>query len=271
MTSALAPFPTPQFELPSIEFGEISLSNLSLSISKTNELFLGRVAMIGLSASLIGEILTGAGPLGQLGYEAGSPIAPDWFVLLLLLGNLVPPLLPTTQVFVSEQELAEIERMRQEVAAELSALASASGGRRGSGSNGNGRERGEGGAGAAAAAARPGGTGGALQGEGPSGRTGGPFSLLPSISKAQALTIGKGCQLFFSLSLLGEMISGYGPLNNLGFEVGVHIHDENALVVAAVVALLYAAASEGTGRFVEGSDEEEGAKEVEGAGTQPRT
>lgn len=43
--------------------------------TKENELFVGRVAQLGFAASLIGEAVTGLGPLAQFGLETGLPLS----------------------------------------------------------------------------------------------------------------------------------------------------------------------------------------------------
>jgi photosystem II protein len=46
--------------------------------TKRNEIFVGRVAMLGFAADLIGEQLTGGkGPLAQIGLGIGQPLNPD--------------------------------------------------------------------------------------------------------------------------------------------------------------------------------------------------
>merc|ERR1711943_103705 len=47
---------------------------ISLGFTKANELFVGRMAMLGFAASLIGEILTGRGALAQFDVETGLPL-----------------------------------------------------------------------------------------------------------------------------------------------------------------------------------------------------
>ena len=42
--------------------------------TKANELFVGRLAQLGIAFSLIGEIITGKGALAQLNIETGIPI-----------------------------------------------------------------------------------------------------------------------------------------------------------------------------------------------------
>merc|ERR1719390_488596 len=48
---------------------------ISLGFTKSNELFVGRMAMLGFAASLIGEILTGKGALAQFDVETGLPLS----------------------------------------------------------------------------------------------------------------------------------------------------------------------------------------------------
>jgi photosystem II protein len=55
-----------------------------LGFSERNELFVGRVAMIGLVASLVGERVSGKGALAQLGMETGLPTYEVEPLLLLL-------------------------------------------------------------------------------------------------------------------------------------------------------------------------------------------
>lgn len=43
--------------------------------TKANELFVGRLAQLGIAFSLIGEIITGKGALAQLNFETGIPIS----------------------------------------------------------------------------------------------------------------------------------------------------------------------------------------------------
>eukprot|EP00270_Netrium_digitus_P016727 TRINITY_DN603_c0_g1_i1.p2 TRINITY_DN603_c0_g1~~TRINITY_DN603_c0_g1_i1.p2 ORF type:complete len:259 (+),score=58.45 TRINITY_DN603_c0_g1_i1:77-853(+) len=62
-----------------------------IGFTKSNELFVGRVAMLGFAASLLGEAITGQGILAQLNLETGIPIAEAeplllFFILFTLLG-----------------------------------------------------------------------------------------------------------------------------------------------------------------------------------------
>ena len=52
--------------------------------TKANELFVGRVAMIGFAASLVGEYFqNGKGPLGQLGTSSEHPCSTKCYTDLL--------------------------------------------------------------------------------------------------------------------------------------------------------------------------------------------
>ncbi|KAF8722659.1 hypothetical protein HU200_022311 [Digitaria exilis] len=62
-----------------------------IGFTKENELFVGRVAMLGFAASLLGEAVTGRGILAQLNLETGIPIYEAeplllFFILFTLLG-----------------------------------------------------------------------------------------------------------------------------------------------------------------------------------------
>ncbi|KAA8546409.1 hypothetical protein F0562_002852 [Nyssa sinensis] len=79
--------PTPK---PKVEDGILGTSG-GIGFTKQNELFVGRVAMIGFAASLLGEGITGKGILAQLNLETGIPIYEAeplllFFILFTLLG-----------------------------------------------------------------------------------------------------------------------------------------------------------------------------------------
>lgn len=54
--------------------GTLGISKSGFGFTKKNELFVGRVAMLGFAAELIGEELTGKGPLAQIGIPLGQPL-----------------------------------------------------------------------------------------------------------------------------------------------------------------------------------------------------
>ncbi|KAH7859584.1 hypothetical protein Vadar_002911 [Vaccinium darrowii] len=75
---------------PKVEDGIFGTSG-GIGFTKANELFVGRVAMIGFAASLLGEAVTGKGILAQLNLETGIPIYEAeplllFFILFTLLG-----------------------------------------------------------------------------------------------------------------------------------------------------------------------------------------
>ncbi|XP_059458851.1 photosystem II 22 kDa protein, chloroplastic-like [Corylus avellana] len=75
---------------PKVEDGIFGTSG-GIGFTKQNELFVGRVAMIGFAASLLGEGITGKGILAQLNLETGIPIYEAeplllFFILFTLLG-----------------------------------------------------------------------------------------------------------------------------------------------------------------------------------------
>ncbi|BAT78637.1 hypothetical protein LR48_Vigan04g177600 [Vigna angularis] len=75
---------------PKVEDGVFGTSG-GFGFTKQNELFVGRVAMLGFAASLLGEAVTGKGILSQLNLETGIPIYEAeplllFFILFTLLG-----------------------------------------------------------------------------------------------------------------------------------------------------------------------------------------
>lgn len=75
---------------PKVEDGIFGTSG-GIGFTKQNELFVGRVAMLGFAASLLGEAITGKGILAQLNLETGIPIYEAeplllFFILFTLLG-----------------------------------------------------------------------------------------------------------------------------------------------------------------------------------------
>ncbi|XP_009399195.2 photosystem II 22 kDa protein, chloroplastic-like [Musa acuminata AAA Group] len=75
---------------PKVEDGIFGTSG-GIGFTKQNELFVGRVAMLGFAASLLGEGITGKGILAQLNLETGIPIYEAeplllFFILFTLLG-----------------------------------------------------------------------------------------------------------------------------------------------------------------------------------------
>ncbi|XP_077233129.1 photosystem II 22 kDa protein 1, chloroplastic-like [Tasmannia lanceolata] len=87
-----APPPKKVVSKPKVEDGIFGTSG-GIGFTKQNELFVGRVAMIGFAASLLGEAITGKGILSQLNVETGIPIYEAeplllFFILFTLLGSI---------------------------------------------------------------------------------------------------------------------------------------------------------------------------------------
>lgn len=82
---------------------------IQLGFTKDNELFVGRMAMLGFAFSLIGELITGKGALAQLGYELFDDklgtLQIDELVIGLIAFNLIAALLPASGTFVPDEEL----------------------------------------------------------------------------------------------------------------------------------------------------------------------
>lgn len=75
------------------------------SFTKSNELFVSRMAMLGIASSLIGEVLTGKGALAQLGFETGLPVFDLDGIILAVIGfNVVAALLPAKGKFIPDEE-----------------------------------------------------------------------------------------------------------------------------------------------------------------------
>merc|ERR1711904_644133 len=79
--------------------------NISLGFTKANELFVGRMAMLGFAASLVGEILTGKGALAQFDVETGLPLGDtEPLVLALVAFNVFAAFAPGKGKFVEDVE-----------------------------------------------------------------------------------------------------------------------------------------------------------------------
>lgn len=73
--------------------------------TKSNELFVGRLAQLGIAFSLIGEIITGKGALAQLNIETGVPINEiEPLILLNVLFFFVAALNPGTGQFITDED-----------------------------------------------------------------------------------------------------------------------------------------------------------------------
>eukprot|EP00887_Chlorella_sp_A99_P001356 scaffold8.g1356.t1 len=78
---------------------------IAVGFTKSNELFVGRAAMLGFSAALIGEVLTGVGPLHQLGYEFHESLFDvEWEILGVIALNVIAAFLPAKGKFIPDDE-----------------------------------------------------------------------------------------------------------------------------------------------------------------------
>ncbi|XP_062207591.1 photosystem II 22 kDa protein 1, chloroplastic-like [Phragmites australis] len=194
---------------PKVEDGIFGTSG-GIGFTKENELFVGRVAMLGFAASLLGEAITGKGILAQLNLETGIPIYEAeplllFFILFTLLGAIGA--LGDRGSFVDEA---------------------------------TGLDK----------AVIPPGKGfrGAL-----GLSEGGP---LFGFTKSNELFVGRLAQLGVAFSIIGEIITGKGALAQLNIETGVPINEIEPLVLFNVLFFFVAAINPGTGKFVNGEDEE---------------
>lgn len=179
---------------------------ISLGFTKANELFVGRMAMLGFAASLIGEILTGKGALAQFDVETGLPLFDtEPLVLGLIAFNLFAAFAPGKGKFIPDQE--------------ESASRSA----------------------------------GSLQDPSISLATPGKFFGVSGVgfTKENELFVGRVAQLGFAASLIGEAITGQGPLAQFNLETGIPLSDAEPALLFSIVLLGLTAVNEGTGKFVD--------------------
>lgn len=58
-------------------------------------------------------------------------------------------------------------------------------------------------------------------------------------------------QLGFAAALIGEAVSGQGPLGQIGLETGIPLSEAEPLLIFSILFTLFAAVNEGQGKFVE--------------------
>lgn len=69
-------------------------------------------------------------------------------------------------------------------------------------------------------------------------------------TKENELFVGRVAQLGFAFSLIGEALTGNGPLAQFGFETGIPINETEPLLIAFIFFTFFAAINEGTGKFI---------------------
>merc|ERR1719390_299008 len=179
---------------------------ISLGFTKSNELFVGRMAMLGFAASLIGEILTGKGALAQFDVETGLPLFDtEPLVLGLIAFNLFAAFAPGKGKFIPDAEEGASRKA------------------------------------------------GSLQDPSISLATPGKFFGIsgPGFTKENELFVGRVAQLGFAASLIGEAITGQGPLAQFNLETGIPLADAEPALLFSIVLLGLTAVNEGTGKFVD--------------------
>lgn len=179
---------------------------VTLGFTKANELFVGRMAMLGFAASLVGEILTGKGALAQFDVETGLPLADtEPLVLALVAFNLFAALWPGRGKFVPNKEDLSVRPK------------------------------------------------GALQDPTISLANPGKFFGISGFgfSKANELFVGRVAQLGFASSIIGEALTGKGPLAQFNLETGIPLNEAEPLLLFSIVFLALTAINEGSGKFVD--------------------
>ena len=179
--------------------------------SKANELFVGRMAMLGFSAGCLGEILTGKGILAQFDIETGLPLNETEPLLLGLIAfNVIVALTPGFGKFVPAEENLE-DDLRPEALSKPNEVT-------------------------------------LLQ---PRRFFGLSEKGLFAFSKANELFVGRMAMLGFSAALIGELQTGVGPLEQLGFETGIPLYEVDDLLLFSIIFTAVAALLPGTGKFVD--------------------
>ena len=63
--------------------------------------------------------------------------------------------------------------------------------------------------------------------------------------------VGRMAQLGFAAALIGESVTGKGPLAQIGLETGIPLNEVPPLLALSIAFTLFAAINEGTGRYVD--------------------
>ena len=71
------------------------------------------------------------------------------------------------------------------------------------------------------------------------------------ILQENELFVGRVAQLGFAFALLGEAITGKGPLGQIGIETGIPLNEAEPLLLGSIAFTLFAAINEGRGKFVD--------------------
>jgi len=178
------------------------------AFTKTNELFVGRMSMLGVASSILGELLTGKGALGQLGLETGLPVFElDWTIFVVVGFNLVAALWPTEE---DEDSISSAQ------------------GPRGKGEGDSNIQN----SGATTSISQsPGLT---------ASNFAKVFSIKSLLSKEREVLVGRVAQLGFAASLLGEGLTGKGILAQFNIETGITVSELKIILLVFVILTLVA-------------------------------
>jgi photosystem II protein len=78
---------------------------------------------------------------------------------------------------------------------------------------------------------------------------------LPPALQENELFVGRVAQLGFAASLIGEIVTGKGPLAQLGLETGVPLYEIEGALAAWILFLFFAAINPGSGKFINNGDD----------------
>lgn len=190
-----------------VRLGKNTTVPVTLGFTKSNELFVGRMAMLGFAAAVLGEIVTGQGALAQFNIETGVPITDiDGIVAGIIAFNVFAALLPAKgKLVLPENEVVEDRKA------------------------------------------------GALQDPSISMLQPKKFFGISGFgfTKENEIFVGRMAQLGFAFALIGESITGKGPLGQIGLETGIPLTEAEPLLLFSILFTLFAAINEGTGDFVD--------------------
>jgi photosystem II protein len=77
---------------------------------------------------------------------------------------------------------------------------------------------------------------------------------LPLPLQENELLVGRVAQLGFAASLIGEIVTGKGPLAQLGLETGIPLYEVEGALAAWILFLFFAAINPGSGKFINADD-----------------
>lgn len=174
------------------------------AFTRRREVFAGRLAMFGFAASLIGELYTGKGVLGQLALETGLPSGAVDLLLLGIIGyNFVGGLRPGSPTF-SEENQRDVQKRRKGAVQDpkINAVSDPKG----------------------------------------------FFGISEKgfgFTKKNEVFVGRTAQLGFLASVIGEKVTGRGPLTQFGLETGIPLGAASVGLIAFISFFLVAAVLEG--------------------------